>query len=286
YLPENGTLGMINDAEWIDLNGSGEKDLVLVGEWMDVLILSMDGKEFEENRIPNSSGWWKSIQSLDYDGDGDQDLLIGNLGLNSKLKTTPEQTLNLYLNDFDQNGKLDPVMTYYPSGEESIFASKDDLEKQIPSIGQKFSTNKAFAEASLEDILGDGVSRARKLSVYELRSGVYINDGSGFHFEPFPNAVQISFLQDFLVSDFNADGFEDILSVGNFYASSIQEGRYSADRGSILAGQSNGYVILSNHEIGLSLQGNIRRIESLNFQGKELIMVARNNDSILWLKLN
>ena len=284
YLPENGTLGMINDAAWIDLKGSGEKDLVLVGEWMDVLILSTDGKEFKENRIPNSSGWWKTIQSVDYDGDGDQDLLIGNLGLNSKLKTTPGRTLNLYLDDFDQNGRLDPVMTFNPNGEESIFVSRDVLEKQIPSIGQKFSTNMAYAEASLKEILGDGLSRARKLTIHELRSGVFINDGSGFYFEPLPTAMQISFLQDFLVSDLNDDGFADILSVGNFYASSIQEGRYSADRGSMLAWQSSGYQILSNHEIGLSLKGNARRIKSLNFQGNELIMVARNNDSILWLK--
>ena len=131
--------------------------------------------------------------------------------------------------------------------------------------------------------MGDGLSLARKLTIHEVRSGVFINDGSGFHFEPLPTAMQISFLQDFLVSDFNDDGFADILSVGNFYAASIQEGRYSADRGSILAGRSGGYQILSNHEIGLSLQGDIRRIESLNFQGNELIMMARNNDSILWL---
>jgi len=233
YLPNNGVLGMINDAEWIDLNGNGKKSLVLAGEWMDILILSSNGAEFEESTIPESSGWWKTINHADYDGDGDQDLLVGNMGLNSKLKATNKRTLNLYLNDFDQNGKLDPVMIFTAGGEESIFASREVLESQIPSIGPKFPTNRAFAEASPKDIFGDGLSQAIKLTVKELRSGVFINDGNGFHFEPFPNAMQISFIQDFLIADFNADGLMDIFSAGNLFASSMQEGRYAADRGSI-----------------------------------------------------
>ena len=98
--------------------------------------------------------------------------------------------------------------------------------------------------------------------------------------------MQISFIQDFLITNFNDDEFKDILSVGNLYASSMQEGRYSADRGSLLAGSPSGYQILANHEIGLSIKGDIRKIESLNFQGIKLILVARNNDSILWLRVD
>jgi len=284
YLPNDGVLGMINDAEWIDLNGNGKKSLVLAGEWMDISILSSNGAEFEESTIPESSGWWKTINHADYDGDGDQDLLVGNMGLNSKLKASRKRPLNLYLNDFDQNGKLDAVMTFTTKGKESIFASRDVLESQIPSIRSKFPTNKAFAEASLKDIFGDGLSQAIKLTVKELRSGVFINDGNGFHFEPFHNTMQISFIQDFLVADFNADGLMDIFSVGNLYASSMQEGRYAADRGSIITGLSNNHKILSNHDTGISIRGDIRHIESLNYQGNELIMVVRNNDSIQWLK--
>ncbi len=284
YLPNDGVLGMINDAEWIDLNGNGKKSLVLVGEWMDISVLSSNGVEFEISTIPESSGWWKTINQMDYDGDGDQDLLVGNMGLNSKLKANTKRPLNLYLKDFDQNGKLDAVMTFNTKGEESIFASRANLERQIPSIGPKFRTNKAFAEASLKDIFSDGLSQAIKLTVTELRSGVFINDGDGFHFEPFPNPMQISFIQDFLVADFNPDGLMDVFSAGNLFASSMQEGRYAADRGSLIIGLPDNHQILSNHDTGISLRGDIRRIESLNFQGNELIMVVRNNDYIQWFK--
>lgn len=284
YLPNNGVLGMINDAEWIDLNGSAKKSLVLAGEWMDISILTSKGEEFEASTIPESSGWWKTINHTDYDGDGDQDLLVGNMGLNSKLKASKKKPLNLYLKDFDRNGKLDAIMTYNTGDKESIFASRNVLKIQIPSIGPKFPTNRAFAEASLKDIFGDGLSQAIKLTIKELRSGVFINDGNGFHFEPFPNIMQISFIQDFLIADIDADGLVDIFSAGNLFASSIQEGRYAADRGAIITGLPDNPQMLSSHDSGISLRGDIRHIKSLNYKGKELIMVVRNNDTIIWLR--
>jgi len=119
--------------------------------------------------------------------------------------------------------------------------------------------------------------------VNELRSGVFINDGNGFHFEPFPNIMQISFIQDFLIADINADGLMDIFSAGNLFPSSMQEGRYAADRGAIITGLPDNHHTLSNHDSGISLRGDIRHIKPLNYKGKELIMVVRNNDSIKWL---
>ena len=88
----------------------------------------------------------------------------------------------------------------------------------------------------------------------------------------------------FWVADFNADGLMEIFSAGNLFASSMQEGRYAADRGSIITGLSDNHLVISNYDTGISLRGDIRRIASLNFQGNELVMVVRNNDSIQWFK--
>jgi len=284
-LPKEGKLGMINDAIWVDLQGNGQKDLVLAGEWMELTILVLNDDVFNEHMIPNSSGRWKSIQSMDYDGDGDQDLLLGNLGLNTKLKASSEYPLHLYLNDFDQNGRLDAVLTFSPNGEESIFASRAELEKQIPFISRSFFSNMDYAKATPKEILGDGFSKAIKFKAGELRSGVFLNEENGFQFLPFPNEMQISAIRDFMIYDFNADGNNDIFSVANLYAATMQEGRYAADRGSIIIPHENGRM-LQNNFTGLSISGDARKVEMLNFQGEKLIMVVRNNDSIKWLKLN
>ena len=283
-LPNQGVLGMINDAAWVDLTGNGKKSLVLAGEWMEITLLDWVGQSFEKTNIAGTSGWWKSVSHMDYDGDGDQDLLLGNMGLNSKLKASTEYPLNLYLEDFDQNGKLDAVMTVTGPEAESIFSSPVLLERQIPSIASTLPSDLIIAEASLTDLFGDELLKANKLSVTELRSGVFINNGTNFHFEPFPNIMQISFLRDFLINDLTGDGSPEILAAGNLYASSMQEGRYAADRGSVITGFPNHPTILPNRETGISLRGDIRRIAHLDYQGQDLVMVARNNSSIMWFK--
>ncbi len=284
YLPNDGVLGMINDAEWIDLDGRGNKTLVLAGEWMDITMLSFQGSAFKQTTIPESSGWWKAIDHFDYDGDGDQDILAGNMGLNSKLKTHKQKPVNLYLEDIDQNGKLDAIITYFSKGQESVFTTKEILERQIPSIASRFPSSKDFAEANPNQILGQAVSQSKKLSVKELRSGVFINDGQGFHFEPFSNLMQTGFIQDFLIADVDEDGSPDILSAGNLFSSSMQEGRYDANYGGLLKGPPHKGEIMSSYDTGIYLKGDMRSIESLIYQGKELLMGVRNNDTIIWFK--
>jgi hypothetical protein len=177
-------------------------------------------------------------------------------------------------------------MTVYFGDKESIFNSKVQLEQQIPSIGSILPANVTFAEASPKDLFGNGLSKATRLSANELRSGVFINDDNGFHFEPFPNIMQISPIRDFWVADIIADTALEIFSVGNLLSSSMQEGRYAAGRGSLIAGLPQTLKILPNRETGLSVKGDARRIKSLKFQGKDLIAVAINNDSIVWFKPN
>jgi hypothetical protein len=271
-LPNQGAIGMINDAKWIDLDGNNTKSLVLAGEWMDVMILDHDQGSFRVNSIPNSAGWWKSLDHVDYDNDGDQDLLMGNMGLNSKIKASKQEPVNLYLEDFDQNGKLDAIMTITSDGAEFIFNTGSALQRQIPSIGSSLAA---------DDL---DLAEAIRLSVVELRSGVFINDGKSFHFQPFPNLMQVSFIQDFLVADLDKNGSPDILSVGNLYPATMQEGRYASSRGALLTGFPQSPQVLAYSQTGISIRGDTRGVDRLNFQGQDLILIAQNDDSIMWLK--
>jgi hypothetical protein len=282
YLPDHGKLGMINDAIWVDMEGKGEKSLVLAGEWMDITILKFNGVEFERKTIPESSGWWKTINCIDIDEDGDMDILGGNLGLNTKLKASKQEPINLYDKDFDRNGKPDAVMTTGSKKDESIFTSMDILVSQIPSVGKKFLTGRSYAEASVKEILGDDLDKTTKLTATEMRSGIFINESDGFQFKPFPNIMQISFIRGFLIDDFDGDGRKDICAIGNLYPASVQEGSYTADRGTILSIDPQSYL-QTTYPIDQPLRGDFRHIGQIRFKNKKIIMVAANNDSLQWL---
>ena len=281
-LPANGQLGMISDALWMDLNGTGTASLILAGEWMDMQVLSWTGNGFEVDQIDYSAGFWKSLESFDYDGDGDSDLLAANMGLNSKFKASKTEPLRLYLQDFDRNGKIDPIITLTHLGKESIFASQEVLARQVPSVAKLFESNQAFAEATPVGILGETFSETDPLSIYELRSGVFINDQGQFHFQPFENLLQIGFLRDFLIHDFNQDGVLDFLAGGNMFPANRQHGRYDANLGVMTSG-SDLSTLPSLHS-GVYLEGDVRKIKSITFQNQEYLMAVRNNDSILWFK--
>jgi hypothetical protein len=210
------------------------------------------------------------------------DILGGNLGLNTKLKASKQEPINLYDKDFDRNGKPDAVMTTGSKKDESIFTSMDILVSQIPSVGKKFLTGRSYAEASVKEILGDDLDKTTKLTATEMRSGIFINESDGFQFKPFPNIMQISFIRGFLIDDFDGDGRKDICAIGNLYPASVQEGSYTADRGTILSIDPQSYL-QTTYPIDQPLRGDFRHIGQIRFKNKKIIMVAANNDSLQWL---
>ena len=229
-------------------------------------------------------GWWQSVAHIDFDGDGDEDLLVGNLGLNSKLMASTQEPVKLYLDDFDRNGKLDAIMTTSSKGEETIFTSREVLGTQFPSLHRQFPSAKAYANASLKEVLGGDLSRATVLEAIELRSGVFINDEGSFQFQAFPNKMQISPVRDFLITDINSDALPEVISVGNLFPASMQQGRYAAGRGIILSKVDDNYQLLPNHSTGFSLRGDIRNIQEINVGEKEMMVIVTNDNHIQWVQ--
>ena len=113
-------LGMVTAACWADLDQNGESDLIIVGEWMPVSVFHQQNGNFSrasDNGLEDSGGWYYSIAAEDMDDDGDIDLVAGNLGLNYKYKASPEEPFQVYSGDFDDNGRLDIVLSYYEHGD-------------------------------------------------------------------------------------------------------------------------------------------------------------------------
>jgi hypothetical protein len=155
YAKELSNVGMITNAVWYDIDEDGDKDLIISLEWDGIVAFINNNGHFTKKYLTDKKGWWNFVMPYDIDNDGDVDLVAGNLGLNSRLKASDAQPVRLYINDFDNNGNKEQVMTYYLDNKEIPFANKDELQKQMPMIKKKYLYAGDFAKASLTDLFSE-----------------------------------------------------------------------------------------------------------------------------------
>ncbi|MFD3004075.1 FG-GAP repeat domain-containing protein, partial [Pontibacter toksunensis] len=128
-------IGMVSDAAWHDLDGDQKPELIVVGEWMPVIVFrNTNGKLADATDAffdKKYRGWWNKLLIEDFNQDGKPDLVIGNLGLNSQVKASDNQLAELYYKDFDDNGSVDPILTFYIQGKSYPYVTRDELQEQV-----------------------------------------------------------------------------------------------------------------------------------------------------------
>jgi len=280
--------GMVSDALWTDFNNDKLPDLILVGEWMAVRLFLNTGTGFEElvgqEWMDRSEGWWNTIESGDFDRDGDSDYVLGNTGKNFQIKPTPEEPATIYASDFDNNGSLDGVMCYYIKGRNAPLYSKLDLESQLTHLATQYPDHQSFANQTVTDIFPvEVLNRALMLKVTNPSSSYLENLGNNqFRLSDLPLPAQLSPVYSITSGDFNGDGNLDLILAGNFYGSRLKFGRLDANRGVVLMGNGDGsFVSVPNHKSGLFLDGEVRDATQLSLSpGKKILLFALNNDSL------
>jgi hypothetical protein len=281
YNKDLSKVGFVKHAVWCDLDKDGDKDLVLSLEWDGIVAFVNENGKFEKKYITGKKGWWNFTLPVDVDGDGDLDLIAGNLGLNNRLKASDEHPVRLYYNDYDDNGKKEQVLTYYLGGKEIPFATKDELVKQIPELKKKYLYAEDFAKASLSDIFGNKkLRKADVLTANYFSNVILINNGNwNFTLKELPWQAQLTPYRDAAITDVNKDNRPDILLAGNFYPNNIQMGEYDADYGTVLINNGNGNFICGSLR-GCVIKGEMRHIRKISTGKKESFILARNNDSL------
>ncbi|MEL6676633.1 MAG: FG-GAP-like repeat-containing protein, partial [Bacteroidota bacterium] len=272
-------VGLVKNASWGDLDGDQDQDLMLAMEWDEILAFENKNGKFSKVSLSNGKkGWWNFVEPVDVDGDGDLDLLAGNLGLNARLKASDKEPIRMYFNDFDGNGRREQILTYYLQGREIPFANKVEMEKQLPDVKRKFLFAADFAKAKVEDIVDlKKLKEGETLEANYFSNALLINDGNwNFTLKALPYDAQHTPLKDALVRDVNKDGHPDLIVGGNFYENNIQMGRYDADYGSVLLNDGAGNF--SRVSLGeVIIKGQTRQIKPISIGGVESVIFARNN---------
>ncbi len=273
-------LGMITDACWLPEAST----LVVAGEWMPLTCFRWSEGQLKQSRIPASAGWWQSLAAADFDGDGDIDILAGNLGLNSNLQASAEEPLEIYVKDFDQNTSSEAIMTYYRQGQPYIFASKDELTQQLVRLRKRYPEYRKFSESTFEQIFPATERQdARLIHATQLASCYLENDGRGqFSVHPLARELQFSTINTWTITDINNDGYLDALAGGNFFELQPSIGRFDASYGWGLQGDGQGqFKPQQARESGLWQMGQVREQALLRLaDGRQLLLCARNNAAL------
>lgn len=292
--PELMNPGMVTDFLWTDFNNDKKPDLVLVGEWMPVKFYENKGNSFvdvsKSKGTDELKGWWYSIAEADIDHDGDMDLVVGNVGMNTKFKAKPEKPLTVYSADFDGNGVNDIVLTKEYKGHLVPVRGRQCSSEQMPFIKERFKTYKDFANASIGDILGeDKLKTALKLTATEFHSVILINNNGKYDKKDLDMRAQISPVNRIIVDDLNVDGNMDLILIGNNFDTEVETQRYDAGIGTILMGDGKGdFNVLPAYKSGFYATGNTKDMVLVNVGNNKTpyLILANNNAAPELFKIN
>ncbi len=288
-VPELQNIGLVTAALWADIDGNQWEDLIITGEWMPVIAFKNDRGKFKKDTLIREIGWWFAIDSGDFDQDGDLDLIGGNLGLNYKYKANRIHTFDIYADDFDNNKRSDIVLGYYQGKKQYPVRGRQCSSQQIPGIARKFENYSAFASAELANIYTEkALSQALHYKVTNFASSYFENMGGGnFKTTSLPMPAQLSSINDFLVADFDADGYLDIAAAGNLYASEPETPRNDAGTGIYLKGNGQGsFAPIPSKITGFYLPGDVKSLAFLKTEAGRSILAGNNNDKLQLLRIN
>lgn len=279
--------GMVTSALFTDVDNDGWQDLLVTGEWMPIVYFRNNNGAFSKADAglepESTTGWWNSLSGSDPDRDGDTDYVAGNLGYNSIFQASPEKPVRLYAKDFDDNSSVDPIITRYIYDKEYITHPRDNLTEQIPGVKKEVPKYSIYGKKTFSEIIVE--KRLKNATIYtstNFATSLIENNGDAkLILKPLPNMVQVSPTFGTLFADINGDGKDDLITIGNSYASETLNGWYDAGIGCVLTGNGAGkFSPVPVTQSGFFVDRDAKALVRLNTPGGDLYLATQNRDSL------
>jgi enediyne biosynthesis protein E4 len=276
-------IGMVTDAVWTDIIGDSKKELVIVGEWMSPKVFSYTNGKFTETKtnLENLNGWWQTLKAADLDGDGKEDLVMGNIGENFYLHPDSANPIKLWMNDYDQNGLSDKIFSQTINKKDVPVFLKKEFTEALPSFKKENLRHHAYANKTIQTLFKPDLIKTSTTKTFNYSSSCIVyNRGSGnFDIIPLPLNAQLSCINAILCKDINADGKIDLILGGNLPDCLPQFGRLDASFGMLLMNKGNKKIEeTSSSKSGINVNGIVRDIQNIKTKNGEVVLFLRNDN--------
>ena len=283
-------IGMVTDALWANLTGDDKKELVIVGEWMSPKVFSYSKGKFTEvkTNMSNMNGWWQAIKAADLDGDGKEDLVLGNMGENFYLQPDEANPVKLWINDFDGNGELDKIFSRTVNGKDVPVFLKREFTDMLPSFKKENLRHHAFAEKTIQTLFKPDQLNNSVIKFFNYSSScIAYNKGPGnFEIKKLPVAAQLSCINAILCTDIDGDGKTDLMFGGNLPDCLPQFGRLDANQGIVFINKTNQqWEEIPAKQSGINVKGVTRDIKWIAEKNGAALLFLQNNDYPVMYKM-
>ncbi len=279
--------GLVTSALWTDVDDDGWLDLLVTTEWGQVRCFRNEQSGFTDvsERLgfaAAGTGWWSALAGGDFNADGRMDYVVGNIGLNTRYRSTRECPAVLLRGQFGARGKTQLIEARFEGEKLFPWKTRRELGLEIPVVLRTFPSNNAYARATVEEILGpERVQAAARWEVTETENGVFLSNGQGgWTFRKFPRMAQLGPTRASLTGDFDGDGCEDILLFQNSNQYALDIGQQGGSLGVLLRGDgAGGFTPASVRDSGVVVQGfpTGAGLTDLDHNGSPDVVVARNS---------